>query len=133
VPIYISTRTPEITPKLKPEDTIVIDTGDSGKEPEDTIIVDTGDSGVDPEDTIIVDTGGSRVVEAGGELLLDEPIEPGYTIVRRSRRTETRALVAIKEEFFYLDSVFSIISVEGSPIIPRTYTETIADPCYTRQ
>jgi hypothetical protein len=95
--------------------------------------VDTGDSGVDPEDTIIVDTGGSRVVEAGGELLLDKPIEPRHAIIRRSRRTETRALVAIEEEFFYPDSVLSTISVEGSPIIPRTYTETIADPCYARQ
>ena len=133
MPIYISTRTPEITPELKPEDTIVVDTGDSGEEPEDTIIVDTRDSGVDPEDTIIVDTGGSRVIEAGGELLLDKPIEPGYTIIRRNRRTETRALVAIKEEFFYLDSILSIVSIERSPIIPRTYTETMADPCYTRQ
>jgi hypothetical protein len=133
VPIYISTRTPKITPELKPEDTIVVDTGDSGEEPEDTIVVDTGDSGVDPEDTIVIDTGGSRVVEAGGELLLDEPTEPGYAVVRRSRRTETRALVAIEEEFFYPDSVLSTISVEGSPIIPRTYTETMADPRYTRQ
>jgi hypothetical protein len=117
VPIYISTRTPEITPELKPEDTIV---------------VDTGDSGVDPEDTIVVDTRGSRVVEAGGELLLDEPIKPGHAVVRRSRRTETRALVAIEEEFFYPDSVLSIVSVEGSPIIPRTYTKAMADPRYTR-
>jgi hypothetical protein len=133
VPIYIGTRTPEITPELKPEDIIVVDTGDSGEEPEDTIIVDTGDSGVDPEDTIIINTGGSRVIEARGELLLDKPIEPRHTIVRRSRRTETRALVAIKEEFFYPDLVLSIVSVEGSPIIPRTYTETMADPRYTRQ
>jgi hypothetical protein len=132
VPIYISTRTPEITPELKPEDIIIIDIGDLGEEPEDTIIVDTRDSGVDPEDTIIVDTGGSRVIEAGGELLLDEPIEPRYAIIRRNRQTETRALVAIKEEFFYPDSVLSTILVKGSPIIPRTYTETIADPRYTR-
>jgi hypothetical protein len=133
VPIYISIRTPEITPKLKPEDIIVVDTGDSGEEPEDIIVVDIGDSGVDPENTIVIDTGGSRVVEAGGELLLDEPIEPGHAIVRRSRRTETRALVTIKEEFFYPDSVLSIVSVERSPIIPRTYTEAMADLCYTRQ
>jgi hypothetical protein len=133
VPIYISTRTPEITPELKPEDTIVVDTGDSGEEPEDTIVVDTGDSGVDPEDIIVVDTGGSRVVEAGGELLLDEPTKPRHTVVRRSRRTETRALVAIEEEFFYPDLVLSTISVERSPIIPRTYTEAMADPCYARQ
>jgi hypothetical protein len=132
VPIYISTRTPEITPELKPEDIIIVDTGDSGEETEDTIIVDTGDSGVDPEDIIVIDTRGSRVIEAGGELLLDEPIEPGHAIVRRSRRTETRALVAIEEEFFYPDSVLSTVLIEGSPIIPRTYTETIADPRYTR-
>jgi Reverse transcriptase (RNA-dependent DNA polymerase) len=133
VPIYISTRTPEITPELKPEDIIIVDTGDSGEEPEDTIVVDTGDSGVDPENTIVVDTGGSRVIEAGGELLLDEPTEPGHTIVRRNRRTETRALVAIEEEFFYPDSILSIVSVERSPIIPRTYTKAMADPRYTRQ
>jgi hypothetical protein len=132
VPIYISTRTPEITPELKPEDIIIVNTGDSGEEPEDTIIVDTGDSGVDPEDIIVIDTRGSRVIEAGGELLLDEPIEPGHAIIRRSRRTETRALVAIEEEFFYPDSVLSTVLIEGSPIIPRTYTETIADPRYTR-
>jgi hypothetical protein len=131
--IYISTRTPEITPKLKPEDTIVIDTGDLGEEPEDIIIIDTRDSGVDPEDTIVIDTGGSRVVETGGELLLDEPIEPGHTIIRRSRRTETRALVAIKKEFFYPDSILNTVLIEGSPIIPRTYTEAMADPRYTRQ
>jgi hypothetical protein len=95
--------------------------------------VDTGDSGVDPEDTIIIDTGGSRVVEAGGELLLDEPIEPGHTIIRRSRRTETKALVIIKEEFFYPDLVFSTVLIKGSPIIPRTYTKAIADLRYTRQ
>jgi hypothetical protein len=133
VPIYIGTRTPEITPEPEPDDTIMVDTGDLGEEPEDTIVVNTGDSGVDPEDTIIVDTGGSRVVEAGGELLLDEPIEPGHTVVRRSRRTETRALVAIEEEFFYPDSVLSTVSVEGSPIIPRTYTKAMADPRYARQ
>jgi hypothetical protein len=131
--IYISTRTPEITPKLKPEDTIIMDIGDLGEEPKDTIIMDTGDSGVDPKDTIVIDTRGSRVVKTGGELLLDEPIEPRHTIIRRNKRTETRALVAIKEEFFYPDSVLSTVLVERSPIIPRTYTETIADPCYTRQ
>jgi hypothetical protein len=133
VPIYISTRTPEITLELKPEDTIIMDIGDLGKEPEDIIIIDTGDSGVDPKDTIIIDTGGSRVVETGGELLLDEPIEPRHAVIRRSKRTETRALVTIKEEFFYPDSILSTILVEGSPIIPRTYTKTMADPCYTRQ
>jgi hypothetical protein len=95
--------------------------------------VDTGDSGIDPEDTIVIDTRGSRVVEAGGELLLDKPTEPGYTIVRRSRRTETRALVAIKEEFFYPDSILSIVSIERSPIIPRTYTKAMVDLRYTRQ
>jgi hypothetical protein len=95
--------------------------------------VDIRDSGVDPKDTIIIDTGGSRVVETGGELLLDEPIEPRHTIIRRSRRTETKALVAIKEEFFYSDSILSTVLVKGSPIIPRTYTKTMADPCYTRQ
>jgi hypothetical protein len=133
MPIYISTRTPEITLKLKPEDTIVVDTGDSGEEPEDTIVMDTGDSGVDPEDIIIVDTGGSRVIKAGSELLLDKPIEPRHTIIRRSRRTETRALVTIKEEFFYPDSILSTVLVKRSPIIPRTYTETIVDPCYAKQ
>jgi hypothetical protein len=133
VPIYISTRTPEITPELKPEDIIIVDIGDSGEEPENTIVMDIRDSGVDPEDTIIINTRGSRVVEARSELLLDEPIEPRHTIVRRNRRTETRALVAIEEEFFYPDLVLSTISVKGSPIILRTYTETIADPRYTRQ
>jgi hypothetical protein len=110
-----------------------VDIRDLGEEPKDTIVVDIGDSGVDPEDTIVIDIRGSRVVEAGGELLLDEPIEPRYTIIKRSRQTETRALVTIKEEFFYLNSILSIISVKGSPIIPRTYTEAIADPRYTRQ
>jgi hypothetical protein len=133
VPIYISTRTPEITLELKPENIIIIDTRDSREEPEDIIIMDTGDSGVDPEDTIVIDIGGSRVIETRSELLLDEPIEPGHAIVKRNKRTETRALVAIKEEFFYPDSILSTVSVEGSPIIPRTYTKTIADLCYTKQ
>jgi hypothetical protein len=110
-----------------------MDTGDSGEELEDTIIIDTGDSGIDPEDTIVIDIGGSRVIKTGGELLLDKPIEPGYAIVRRNKQTETKALVIIKEEFFYPDLVFSTVLVKGSLIIPRTYTKTIADPCYTRQ
>jgi hypothetical protein len=133
VPIYISIRTPEITLKLKPKDIIVMDIGDSGEEPEDIIIMDIGDLGVDPEDIIIIDTRGSRVVEARGELLLDKPTKPKYTIVKKNRRTEIKALVIIEEEFFYPDSILSIVSVEGSPIIPRTYTKTMADPCYTRQ
>jgi hypothetical protein len=95
--------------------------------------MDTGDSGVDPENTIIIDTRDLRVVETGGELLLDKLIEPRHAIIRRSRQTETRALVAIEKEFFYPDLVLSIVLVEGSPIIPRTYTEAIVDLCYARQ